>query len=335
MINYLSAYGIVTKDWNNLVNNENFKILKARITKLFKYVFTDKETKKIKLIKDILDKQITFQEEALAKVLKKQTIGNKLEKEKQITQDAIVILNEISEIDLNISWTSYEEAKYYENYGDPEFQELITLLKRLCKREMMLITIMKQRVSEVEEDKESVEQALLSFMNKSSNPIINSSNLDDSYLCKNMTTLKNANKKLLSENELAFDNTKNQFDQASIFTKSDNKDGLKSYSDLEYQIKSLLKTISRSEKIIDEKDSFICKLKYYNLYIDKLNEESKKNSDLIESLKAEKQKLENDLNQRLNNLTSKSESDKSLFDGIIQLINIFRYLKKIKWSNIR
>lgn len=215
IINYLSAYGVVIKDWNQWVTNERFKVLKSRVAKLFKNVFTDKETKKIQLLKDIWDSQITFQEEALTKVLKKQTIGNKKLEKERITQDAIMILNEISENDLNMSSTSYAEAKYYENYDDPDFQSLIELLKRLWKREKMLVTIMNQRVSEVEDDKESVEQALLDFMNKSSVPFMNSSNLDDSYLCKNTHTLKNVNNKLLSDNELALESIKYHVEQSS------------------------------------------------------------------------------------------------------------------------
>ena len=79
----------------------------------------------------------------------------------------------------------------------------------------MLVTIMNQRVSEVEDDKESVEQALLDFMNKSSVPFMNSSNLDDSYLCKNTHTLKNVNNKLLSDNELALESIKYHVEQSS------------------------------------------------------------------------------------------------------------------------
>lgn len=259
IINFLSAYGVVVQEWNQYITNENFRVLKSRIEKLFKNVFTDKERNKIKLIKAILDHQITFQEEALTKVLKKQAVGNKKLEKERITQDAIIILNEISENDLNMSSTSYAEAKYYENYEDPDFQNLIELLKRLWKREKMLVTIMNQRVTEIEDDKESVEQALLDFMNKSSVPIMNSSNLEDSYLCKNIQTLRNVNSKLLLDNDWALESTKNQIEQTSTFSKSDNKQLSKFNIDYESQVHSLLKAMSRCEKIIEEKESLISK----------------------------------------------------------------------------
>ena len=104
----------------------------------------------------------------------------------QIVKDAMLILNEIPETDLNISNNSIEEINYTEKYQDPEFQNLLLSLKRLCKRERMLVTVFKKHIKDVESDKESAEHALSDFMQKSSVPLLDSSNLNDSNFTKNM-----------------------------------------------------------------------------------------------------------------------------------------------------
>lgn len=78
----------------------------------------------------------------------------------QITKDALLIITEIAETDLNISSNSIEEAHYYEKYSDPDFQGLILSLKRMCKRERMLVTILNKHIKDMEEEKESAELAL-------------------------------------------------------------------------------------------------------------------------------------------------------------------------------
>jgi hypothetical protein len=90
-----------------------------------------------------------------------------------------VILNEISGEDLDISNISIEEASFYENYNDPEFQSLLMTLKRMCKRERMLITILNNRINEIEEDKLKVEETLADFMQKSSVNLLNTSNNEE------------------------------------------------------------------------------------------------------------------------------------------------------------
>lgn len=149
-------------------------------------VLLKKDEVKLQLIRDIISKQIWYQEEALEKVLKN-TIGSdpNLTKEK-MTQDAMMLLNELPESDLNLSHSSIEEAQYFEHYHDLEFQDLMTLIKRLCKRERMLVTIYNKRINEIEGDKDSAEQALIEFMHKSSVPLINASSLENSMVLKEM-----------------------------------------------------------------------------------------------------------------------------------------------------
>jgi len=106
-------------------------------------------------------------------------------------RDAITILSEISESDLNISNSSFEEAQYYENYNDPDFQNLLLNLKRLCKRERMLVTVYNKHIDEVQEEKILAEQALADFMHRSSVPLLESSNINDSNFTKNMFSTTN------------------------------------------------------------------------------------------------------------------------------------------------
>lgn len=87
--------------------------------------------------------------------------------------------------------------------------------------------------------------------------MFSTSNFDDSYLHKNMSTLKDMNKKLLSENEHTIDKLKQQMDQVSCLTKSDNQETMKTIKELEQQISHLVKSISRAESLIEEKDHII------------------------------------------------------------------------------
>lgn len=75
-----------------------------------------------------------------------------------------------------------------------------------------------------------------------------------------MHTLKDLNKKLLAEKDLTIDKLKNHFDSVSLLTRSDNKEGFKTAVELEQQINSLIKTVSRAEGLIEEKDKSIGKL---------------------------------------------------------------------------
>lgn len=149
-------------------------------------VMMKKDAVKLQLIRDIISKQICYQEEALSKVLTN-TIGSdpNLTKEK-MAKDAMMLLSELPEADLNVSHSSVEEAQYFEHYHDSEFQDLMTLIKRLCKRERMLVTIYNKRINEIEGDKDSAEQALIEFMHKSSVPLINTSSLENSMVLKEM-----------------------------------------------------------------------------------------------------------------------------------------------------
>lgn len=153
---------------------------------LFNAYTNSKETLKLKLIKEILNKQIVFQEDAITKLFRSGAGSDRALRKESMTKDAMLILNEIHENDLNISNTSIEEAAYYENYNDPEFQNLLLILKRLWKRERMLVTIYNKRICEIEEDKENAEQALVEFMHKSSVPLLNTSNLNDTSIEKNL-----------------------------------------------------------------------------------------------------------------------------------------------------
>lgn len=185
-INYLCSHGIVDYQWNEHVSKQRVRQFAQKAEELFNACTHSKETLKLKLIKEVLNKQIVFQEDAITKLFRNGAGSDRVLRKENLTKDAMLILNEIHENDLNISSTSIEEAAYYENYNDPEFQNLLLMLKRLCKRERMLVTIYNKRISEIEEDKENAEQALVEFMHKSSVPLLNTSNLNDTSIEKNL-----------------------------------------------------------------------------------------------------------------------------------------------------
>lgn len=76
-----------------------------------------------------------------------------------------------------------------------------------------------------------------------------------------MNTLKCINRKLLIDKDLTLDKLRNQFDNASIMSKSQHTEGMKTIYDLEKQIDSLVRSITRAECIIEDKDSIISNLK--------------------------------------------------------------------------
>ena len=75
-----------------------------------------------------------------------------------------------------------------------------------------------------------------------------------------MHTLKDLNKKLLAEKDLTIDKLKNHFDSISLFTRSDNKEGIRTAVELEQQINSLIKSVSRAEGLLEERDNSIGKI---------------------------------------------------------------------------
>lgn len=90
----------------------------------------------------------------------------------------------------------------------------------------------------------------------------------------------------------------------------------KSFADFENQIQSLLKSISRAEKIIEEKEGSIRK-DLITISIGKLSDENKQISESLENLKIQKDKLDSELNQKLSELTLKSDTNKNIFNGDI------------------
>lgn len=74
-----------------------------------------------------------------------------------------------------------------------------------------------------------------------------------------MNTLKNMNKKLLTEKESTIGKLKHHADQVSLLTRSDNYEGKMNICELEQQVSSLVKAVNRAEGLIDEKDRTISK----------------------------------------------------------------------------
>ena len=137
----------------------------------------------MKIIHEICSHQIQFQEETLSGLVNKNATDLQSSKE-LIAKDAMIIINEIPDVDLDVSNNSIEEIQFQEKYNDPQFQELLNTLKKLWKRERMLVTIYKRHVNDVEEEKESAEKALADFMSKNSVPLLDNSYLNDSNISK-------------------------------------------------------------------------------------------------------------------------------------------------------
>jgi hypothetical protein len=72
-----------------------------------------------------------------------------------------------------------------------------------------------------------------------------------------MNSLKNKNKKLSVKKDLKINKLNNQFDSSSVLAKSQNTEGMKNNFDIGKQIDSLVRSITRAECIIEEKDSII------------------------------------------------------------------------------
>ena len=104
----------------------------------------------------------------------------------RMTQDAMMIFNELPESELDLSSASQKEIKYFDDYHDPDFQGVFNQLKRLCKRERMLVTLYENRINEIEEDKNQMEQTLADFMHKSSVPLLTNSAIEDSATLKDI-----------------------------------------------------------------------------------------------------------------------------------------------------
>jgi len=174
-INSLSKYGIIDYNWRKIITEENMKKLKRKAIKMYLKSFKNKDTLKTNLLMDILLKQLSYQEDVLSRVIR-QTTGSdpNLTKEK-ITEDSQVILNELSKNSFSMSNASRQEIEYVQNNHDPNFQEVLAQLTKLCKREKMLVTIYNKRIIEIEEEKDEAEQNLVEFMHKSSIPLLNNS----------------------------------------------------------------------------------------------------------------------------------------------------------------
>lgn len=84
----------------------------------------------MKIIHEICSHQIQFQEETLSGLVNKNATDLQSSKE-LIAKDAMIIINEIPDVDLDVSNNSIEEIQFQEKYNDPQFQELLNTLKKL------------------------------------------------------------------------------------------------------------------------------------------------------------------------------------------------------------
>lgn len=193
-INFLAEHNVVEYKWKDNMETKLFKKIRGKAENIFTDFSNTKESLKIKLIADILSKQTQYQEEALTSIVNKSCEVDQSLTLKKMAQSASEIMKELMSPDLEISNTSIEEESYYENYDDPEFQKTISLLRRLCKRERMLVTILNKRIAESESEKDNAEQALVELMQKSSVHLCNTSNMDESEYNKNChRTVNNMN----------------------------------------------------------------------------------------------------------------------------------------------
>lgn len=127
---YLTHKGLINDSWSQNLDQILAHKLSKQAMKLFNNKSGSKESTKIKIINEICDNQIWFQEETLSNLVNKESSDLQSSKE-HIIKDAMTILNEIPETDLNMSNNSIEEVQYHERYEDPEFQNLLASLKRL------------------------------------------------------------------------------------------------------------------------------------------------------------------------------------------------------------
>lgn len=131
-----------------------------------------------------------------------------------------------------------------------------------------------------------------------------------------MNTLKCINRKLLIDKDLTLDKLRNQFDSVSVMSKSQHTEGMRTIHDLEKQIDSLVRSITRAECIIEDKDSIISNLQV-NKNIDKLNTQNQKYSDKLKRLKNENYQINKESKCKISQLNGECESDRNTYEGKI------------------
>ena len=165
-----------------------------------------------------------------------------------------------------------------------------------------------------------------------------------------MHTLKNVNKKLLADKNKTIDKLKNQFDQTPSLSKSQYTEGLKNVYNLEQQINSLVKSITRAENMIEEKDKLLRKPFLFKIPLDKLNKTNQKNMLKIEKLCERNKELEEEYDCKIEELKGGSKDAKTknkgmrfTYNGTIEIIKKLtleiseskEYIKKLEEENLR
>lgn len=72
-----------------------------------------------------------------------------------------------------------------------------------------------------------------------------------------MHTLNDKSKKLLVDKDVNLSKLKHQIDKVSAISRSDHLAGLQTVHTLEQQINSLIKSVNRAERLLDDKDNQI------------------------------------------------------------------------------
>ena len=130
LMNLLQSLNLVTKKWSISLNSEKLRTICKHIKRIFKPEDNIKDSRKMKIIHEICSHQIQFQEETLSGLVNKNATDLQSSKE-LIAKDAMIIINEIPDVDLDVSNNSIEEIQFQEKYNDPQFQELLNTLKKL------------------------------------------------------------------------------------------------------------------------------------------------------------------------------------------------------------
>lgn len=124
-----------------------------------------------------------------------------------------------------------------------------------------------------------------------------------------INTLKEKNKKLLKEKDITINKLKNHIDLVSSWSNYDNSEGLRTVHTLEQQINSLVKSITRAENIILEKDSNLIKLESANNQL----------LDDLKELEHAFQKVKSELTFNVDRLNDQIESEKEHYEGMSAL----------------
>jgi hypothetical protein len=70
-MNYLADQGVIDYNWQESIGSKLFKKIREKTDAVFNFYSNTKEFMKIKLIKEILEKQTIYQEETLSNIINK------------------------------------------------------------------------------------------------------------------------------------------------------------------------------------------------------------------------------------------------------------------------